>query len=491
MRVTFRNKTFIAICNFHSRSIVKDAGFGWNPFLHKWYTHSHSIAARLREYCDDTAKKELARVSITQTPWAGAIESPLRTTLFPFQEKAIRWAIERNKSYLGLDPGLGKTICAVAIARMLAIPTVYICPPFLVKNVQNEWNTRSDWDSSFYIFPDSKLISDKSRKLLNEFLNRNPSKEKLLIVDEAHRFKNPTAKRTAVLLQKVMGHFSRVVFMSGTPMPNRPMELFSILDAAAPDTIDFMTRHQFGVKYCQAHQNQYGWDYTGAQNVPELAERVKKTFLLRIKKKDVLPELPPKIESIIFLNGKLPSKIFEMDRKVLATHSPEDLMKGEIGEEHIASYRRELGILKVESTAVYLQSLLEETDEKILVFAIHKEPIAELARELAAYDPLVITGAVGVGTRQEIVDKFQTQEAHRILILNIQSGGTGFNLTMANRVVFLEFAWTDADNQQASDRAHRIGQRDSVLVNYMVYENSVDRKVLEVALKKRKLGESV
>src|SRR5690606_36049177 len=127
----------------------------------------------------------------------------------------------------------------------------------------------------------------------------------------------------------------------------------------------------------------------------------------------------------------------------------------------------------------------EETHENILLFAIHKATVAGLAEKLKEYKPLVITGDVHEDKRQDLVNTFQASKAHRVFNGNIQACGVGFTLTKATRVLFVEFSWVDGDNQQASDRAHRIGQNQSVLVQYVVLKDSFDRTHMEVLLKKR------
>ncbi len=270
-----------------------------------------------------------------------------------------------------------------------------------------------------------------------------------------------------------------------------------------------MTKTQFGYKYCQLTETRFGWDFSGASNMEELNQRVVGPFMLRQRKKDVLKDLPPisyhtlpvlkelpeKLEEMVILNTDMPAKVAKLETELLRIHSPEDLMKQSIAAKisvegealHLATYRRELGLAKVKESVKFLRGLLEDSEESILVFAIHKAVIAALAEALKDYHPFVVTGETPMNLRHECVKQFQEDETRRVFIGNIQACGTGFTLTKATRVVFTEFAWTPADNTQAADRAHRIGQTEPVLVQYLVFKNSVDRAVLETIFNKQRV----
>lgn len=495
MVVTFHNNRFECTCAFEERLVPKQNGFKWDTDRKKWYAVDVAVAARLRKHFDPVATNEIERTELKSKPWTGLLSYPKGLTPYNFQLDAVRFALSRNRSYLGMDAGLGKTIVAAIMHDTLKEFTVYICPPFLVENTKEEfkkWSPRLH--ENVLVVADSRVAKPATKKEILDVIawGRDKKVPVNLIVDEAHRFKNSDAHRTRAVFG--LTHlFSRVTFMSGTPMPNRPIELFPVLDRLAPETIDYMTKFQYGEKYCQLHQNQFGWDFTGASNVKDLAARVIGTFMLRMKKMDVLKELPPKIEEVVILSDDMPAKVGAVDHKLLKMYSPEDLMKHSLSIRindgdplHLMTYRRELGLAKVPSAAKYIKGLLEDSDESILIFAIHKDTIAKLAEELHAFSPFVITGDTPMTKRHEYVKDFQGAPLRRVFIGNIQSCGTGFTLTKATRVVFVEYSWVPGDNSQASDRVHRIGQTEPVLCQYLVFKNSCDRAVLETLLSKQK-----
>jgi SWI/SNF-related matrix-associated actin-dependent regulator 1 of chromatin subfamily A len=503
IRLTFKRGRFLCRCDFVSREIPKDAGFSWDAVARRWYTETPRVAAKLREHADDEARKEIDRLLLRNSPWLSPLPYPSHLKPYPFQLEAARFALARNRSYLGLDPGLGKTPTAAIVANALAIPTVVICPPFLTRNTQAEFEKWSTWkpkivrlesglglvkglqeSANILIVPDSLLTKLPVQGVISGIAKSHP--QALLVVDEAHRYKTPDAQRTRALFETIAPQFSRQVFLSGTPMPNRPIELYPVLANAAPETINFRNRHKYALRYCAAKHDGFGWDYSGHSNLPELREKVIGTFMLRMKKKDVMKELPPKTEEIVVI-GDRPAKLIALEEKILAAHSPADLVAHQVTSDHIASYRRELGLLKMKSSLDFIRSLLDEGEESLLVFAYHKDVIAALETKLGKYRPLVITGATPNAKRHEIVKTFQEDADRRLFIGNYQAAGVGLTLTKATRVVFVEIPWVPAELEQASDRAHRIGQRDHVFVQLLVFANSLDRAVVETILSKRKV----
>lgn len=357
------------------------------------------------------------------------------------------------------------------------------------------------------IVPDSLLARAGVVAALVAYCDAWPVADSLLVVDEAHRFCRGKSKRSTALYDELAPKFGRRVYMSGTPMPNRPMELYPLLSREAPDTIDFMDVWAYGRHYCAGYRKRIGWDanrgeprmswdFSGASNVPELRARVQGTrwpFMLRLRKE--LLGLPPKIEEVFIISADMSPKLARLDKAVAKAYGDggDDAMRARLtaaaavetgGELHTMTYRRLLGVEKVKPSAEYIRALLEETTESILVFAYHKEVVLELGKALAAFEPYIISGDTPKAKRQEMVDDFQASKTRRLVVGNYHAMGVGFTMTKATRVIFVEFDWVPGVNDQAGDRAHRIGQTKSVLVQYVVYKNSIDKRVLEAVLTK-------
>ncbi len=509
MLVTYDGNLFVARCTREERHIARAAGFVWHGESKYLVTSSAEVASRLRQYADVETEEQIQNSFIAVKPWAGLIPHRPELTPLPFQPGAARFALERNRSYLALDPGLGKTIVTALIMNALSTPYVQsfvvVVPPFLALNTREEFRKWLCWDATIHIYgdpepvyagglrpvhqilivPDS-MVGDPlgARSALYALIEKLGREGATLFVDEAHRYKNMEAQRTQGLFI-IARYFKRVVFLSGTPMPNRPMELYAILSKFAPETIDFKSERDYGLHYCAGYFDGFGYDFRGASNIRELAAKVRGLFMLRLRKKDVLRDLPDKTEELIFIAEDVPAKMAVVDKQMLKEHSPEDLMRGKLGSPHLSTYRRKLGVAKAPLAVAYIKELLADTDEAILIFAEHTEVIERLAKGLAKYKPVVITGKVNKNIRNGLVLDFQRDKTKRVFIGNIKACGVGFTITKATRVVFAEFSWVPGDNDQAADRTHRIGQKDHVLVQYLVFKNSFDRTVMETNLKKR------
>jgi SNF2 family DNA or RNA helicase len=202
--------------------------------------------------------KKPKRPSTSKTPEASPHTFwPAELTPLPHQLEAVEWATSRDKSYLAADPGLGKTIMAAIIQNRLGLYAFYVCPPFLVSNTESEFKK---WGmvTPPIVLPDSMLTKPLQLERFRVLLKSTKKHERILFVDEAHRFKNLKADRTKFLFTHYVSQFDKVVFMSGTPMPNsRPMELWPALRAGAPDVFGY-NFFNFALKYCGAFKGPFG-----------------------------------------------------------------------------------------------------------------------------------------------------------------------------------------------------------------------------------------
>jgi SWI/SNF-related matrix-associated actin-dependent regulator 1 of chromatin subfamily A len=510
VKLFFDGKSFFVECTFDERFLPSAAKFTWDVVKKKWTTKEISKAVKLSDYAAPCAKKELEKNTI-QIKDVGETPFPEKLSPREYQLKAAKFLAARNRAYANMEPGTGKSIVAALVINYLnsflkhAHKTLYICPPFLIENMKKEFekwvighhkiSTLSEnYGTNVLLIPDSMIGKKEVQNLIKDFAK---SFECTVFYDEAHRIKELSSARSKAFYGQILPIFTRAYLMSGTAMPNRPMELFAPLSYLAPECIGFKNKFEYGRRYCAGHQGRFGWDFTGASNLDELRENMK-PFMLTIKKQDVLKELPAKTEELVLVGEKLPQKLAALDKEILNTYSPRDLMKSSIAlrmnkgssELHIATYRKELGIAKVGHVRNFIEHLLESTKESLLVFAIHKEVIAKLKNELDDYKPLVITGDTPMQERSKIVNAFQKGES-RIFIGNIQASGTGFTMTKASRVVFAESSWVPAENLQAMDRAHRIGQNENVLVHYLVFKHSVDATVMQAVLSKKEITERI
>jgi SWI/SNF-related matrix-associated actin-dependent regulator 1 of chromatin subfamily A len=519
---------------------MKNAGWKFNT-RDGLFTTNLKSASLLRDHADDRAKKIIERAFIRFTPWQGALTPPKGLSFLPFQSGAARFSLSRSRSCLALSPGLGKTIVAAIIARAMGVRTLIVCPPFLTLNTLEEFekwapNLHSkildnvDWVvPDVLIVPDSQVANPYVRSYIRMF------RPELFIGDEWHRFKTDTAQRSKAVygfrdnrrkVKYVPGildgkHLQKIVLMSGTIMPNRPMELFPMLSKCAGEYINFMKKEAFGMRYCAGFPVKdewsgkvFGYDFTGCdeKEFKRLMKCVKTDVLIHKENKTIVTNnfsgfmlrlnksilgLPKLTEEIVVLGEDMPKTLKGMDAEMLRKYSPKDLIKlrmkqlmGQADSEediHLMTYRRMLGEYKVKPACEFIKSILEETEENHLVVAIHKEVVRAVEERLSAFNPMVITGDTPSMKRQRIVKEYQNSKNRRVMLGNLDAIGIGFTMTKVHRIPLIEYDWSPGKNRQVIDRAHRYGLKHELLAQYLCFRNSLDRRTIETLLYKEKI----
>lgn len=492
------------------------------PDIRKWEligddacrTKDFKAAARFWQYASDKAGKVLNRAIVKLYP---APSQPLPLFLDPHQVEGVDWILTRSRSYLAHAPGAGKTCEAVIASLWCEKPgtTLFIVPPNLTVNWAREielWLERTEmaafnfggfaavsivpeskdqdytgWRSDFIICPDSMLAKDWVLDGLALL------KFKFVAVDEASRFKDSKAERTIALFggklksgRKVPGLIYdayHTVLLDGSPMPNRPMELWAPTFAMSPETIDYMDQTAFGFKYCGPKINNYGkWEFKFESNGAELRERLQRKFM------HVVPEErlnhPERKRSMLYMSKDVRSLKHRNWEKQNLDSVNYDNISEETNQGELASFRQELGLRKVPWIVQYVHNRLESKNESILLFAWHREVVEQLHLNLYKYKPGLVYGGTTDAYREHVFAQFQSG-AMKLLILNIASGGRGHNLQRADRVIFGEFSWTDELNKQAEKRASRKGNdKATVRCDYIVCPDSMDERILKSVFRK-------
>lgn len=418
---------------------------------------------------------------------------------FPFQEVGIKFLANRRSALLADEQGLGKTIqAALAVKELKARKVLVVCPAGLKLNWKRELEKWLGGEHKIQVLSGrldkvqqaTDIVIVNYDLLVGELMLAQLLKLSFAvgIFDEAHYMKTRSARRTKAVFLKG-GLASRCVykwFLTGTPVLNRPVELYPMLKACAPEVLDpFLSFEQFARRYCGGHFDGFQFIAKGATNIAELNVALTKNFMLRRLKKDVLKELPDKMYQIIDVEAKdaktkkLVEKEFNWSKQDVAYQK--DLATG--GAE-LALLRHELAREKIPAAIAHIKDLLEE-NEKVVVFAYHKDVIHSLMEGLAEFRPARITGDTLAANRQRSVDAFQTDPKIRVFIGQIQAAGTGITLTAASTVVFVETSWVPGEIAQAEDRCHRIGQKDSVLVQFLVFSGTFEEHQLRTVVDKK------
>lgn len=429
-------------------------------------------------------------------------------SLFPYQIEGKNFLLKPGNKILADEMGLGKTIQAVAYMREEKIKSaIIICPAFLTE----VW--RIEIEKWFPSHPLMQIIDNGRNIIFGKIIiasyefSTDPGihsqllklpKVDCLIMDEAHYLKNVHALRTRHVLgtKDIKGIFSRakkLIFLTGTPTPNNASEIYPLLKRAHPEAMAEYKFRTFAREFCYMRPSRNGERPTGFRNEEKLQELYAPVFLRRLKK-DVLKDLPEKQYQIIPIapNAKMKKLIREeigYNAKVLQKfyewqNSPFPDAKPPKELQALARARHEMGISKIPFIHEMAENDLAEV-KKLFIVAYHKTVIYELAKRLAKYDPIVATGDDPAKGRVALAEDFQTNPKKRVFIGQLKAVGMGLTLTSASLCIFAEPWFVPGDIDQAIDRLHRIGQRDSVLAKFPLVEGSLDETILQTAFKKQ------
>jgi SWI/SNF-related matrix-associated actin-dependent regulator 1 of chromatin subfamily A len=416
--------------------------------------------------------------------------------------------------------GLGKTIQAIGVIN--AVPSIQsvliICPASLKLNWCRElekWLVRPRTIGIVNgSFPAVDIIILNYEQVAKYRSIIDSREWHMLCVDETHYLKNPKAQRTHAVfgsrdMTAIKAH--RQLYLSGTPLLNRPSELWTLVHALDPEGLGRNWRY-FHNRYCGPSR---GWqgrtDYKGASHLDELQARLRASIMVRRMKEDVLKELPAKRRQVITLQPRSVTErdaiaiesrvVAEQDAKVAALRSEVErlsqdrasqayidavaaLRKGEaVAFTETSRVRHEVALSKVPQVIEHIVNCLE-SDEKLVVFTHHHDVTDQIAAALGEFGVLQADGRDSNEARQAAVDAFQRNASKRVIVCGMQSMAEGHTLTASSHVVFAELDWTPGKLAQAEDRLHRIGQHDSVLVQHIVLDGSLDGRMAELIVEK-------
>lgn len=434
-------------------------------------------------------------------------------TLRPYQEQGLAWLIDVCDKGVGGcladDMGLGKTVQVLALHLHRGGPTLVVCPTSLLGNWEREAAKFAPAARvRRYHGPNRTLEELEPGDLILTTYGVIRSDAELLgaldwdvvIADEAQQAKNPHS-RTAKSLRQIPA--TARIALTGTPVENRLAELWSIFDWAVPRL--FRPLEEFNREFAIPIERD------GSETATRKLHRTIKPYFLRRRKSDpgIAPELPPKTErnvvvplteeQISLYKATTAETLFDIaENDGITRHGLVLKLLTALKQitNHPAHYLGESGPLPGRSgklTALdELVDLAAEQDEPILVFTQYVAMGDLLVEHLRSRGVEVgfLHGGQTVGARQDLVDRFQAADLP-VLILSLRAGGTGLNLTAAGHVVHFDRWWNPAVEDQATDRAHRIGQQKSVTVHRLITQGTVEDRVAELLDEKRALADRV
>jgi SWI/SNF-related matrix-associated actin-dependent regulator 1 of chromatin subfamily A len=444
-----------------------------------------------------------------------------------YQLKALAF-LEDGGSYLALEQGLGKSRIMIEFAKRQNARRILVFCPASVRlaweaEIPKWWadapptvlvNRPSDLErrEGFFIISYGLMSRNRGRfsSKKGEFTDAidkmvcRLGRYSLAYCDEAHALKNGGAARTKSIYGDVSKYVKRMIAASGTPAPNHAGELYTALRALSPEKLQLfggrvVSQIQFEDAFCKVDTKWFGGRairvIVGSQSIPQLRERLD-GFLLRMTKKQVLPELPP----LEFITVPIEPSIRGVDVDVIKRFdnileqgmTDEEVLHtlGDFHENDISRLRAALGVAKVEAAIKYLIDFLGDIDtrSKIVVWAQHHVVIDKLFERLGDFRPVKIDGRSAPKDRKAAVETFLNNDRCRVFIGNIVAAGTGLTLIgpkcNCSDCFFVESSYTPGENLQAAARIHRLGQQDGVLARVFTARRTIDDRIQAIIARK-------
>lgn len=413
------------------------------------------------------------------------------------QKEAIQKLVENKKYILADDMGLGKTTSTIIAALETGAKKVLIiCPATLKINWKREIENYSD--RPIFISEGKTFSTEHDFVIINYDIIKNfhDTKKKdesqvisanfdLVVVDEAHYIKNPTAQRTK-LINDIAKGVDRLWLLTGTPMTSRPMDYFNLLSLVdSPVSKNWMA---YAIRYCAGYQFNAGgrkiWNVTGASNLEELRDRTAGLTLRRLKE-NVL-DLPDKIITPVYL--RLKSKMYE---EIMGEYydwydkNPEESKSLTVQFTKLTKIRQVIADEKISQTIELAENIIEQ-GKKVIIFCNFTDSLNKICEHFGKA-AVKVDGSMSKPQRQHSVDSFQDSEKIKVFVGNIKAAGVGITLTAAEAVIMNDLSFLPSDHAQAEDRAYRYGQKNNVLVYYPIFENSIEGIIYDILNNKKQV----
>ena len=437
------------------------------------------------------------------------VEYPkLNATLRDYQKYGYKWLKYLTDNNLGAcladDMGLGKTLQAIVLISKIhkekKKKSMVIMPKSLIYNWENEIKRFSPKlkvgvyygiNRDFSSLKKADVILTTYGTIRNDIENLLEQKFDLLVLDESQNIKNINSQTTkAVLLLNA----KKRVALSGTPIENNLLELYSLFRFLNPEM--FGSVQEFTNDYIVPIQK-----YSDTSTIEELRKKIY-PFLLRRVKKEVLADLPDKIEKLVYVDMNDEHRRFYEERRkyYYSLLEKNTLSQGNFDKffvlqainelRHIVS-SPELESKKIISSKkeVLIENVIEaiENNHKVLVFVNYLSSIESICDSLKENKIKYLKMTGQTKDRQNLVDKFQNDSRYKVFVMTLKTGGVGLNLVSADTIFIYDPWWNTTVENQAIDRAYRLGQDKTVFAYKMIMRNTIEEKILKLQEMKNKL----
>lgn len=423
-----------------------------------------------------------------------------------YQIEALAYALEKG-SFINADQmGLGKTFESIIYTEYInAFPCLIIVPASVkynwkekyeeivgpkrsvavIESVENKKHTNS-WGADVVIINYDIIGKKQGKGATVKFDQLISIKWEMVICDEAHFLKNETAQRSKAAEKIIKRSKGIVQLLTGTPTMSKPVEIWNLLKLIDKHRLIAEDKREFDERYCNGHQTHFGWDNSGATNLLELNDKLRKVCLLRREKDEVL-ELPLVTKTIIntpISNSKEYQKASDNIIKYIEETKGEEAADKAMNAEALVTLST-LRQLVIDGKMKAIESYLSDWKvggEKLVIFGIHTEPLKQLAEKFKS--PILIGGLSAI-KKQGIIKEWISND-HPFLFANITTAGTGVDglQKVCSNMLFLELPWTPAELDQAISRLERSGQENHITVKFLLNRDTIDMDMYEMLSEK-------
>lgn len=503
---------------------VQRGGLEWVTAAHGKPGYLPFAALPWAEFADESAQLRLEpllaeyRASFALDDPGDPLWLPDGEHLMPFQAAGVRYALRRPHALIADPMGLGKTVQALAVCNATEAQRILVvCPAAITR----QWrNAAMRWlrplrmcatngvatVSGPHVHPTARtvIVSYDRAKQPTVSAALGAAEWDAVILDEAHYLRNHSSARTKHILGSwaagrhpgILGRARRVIALTGTPLPNRPLEIYGLARALDWESIDFMSFDAFKEAFnkyeiVQVTKKDGTVAFARSESVARLEElqaRLRCGFMVRRDKTAAAPQMPAKIYDVLDVGSRQLEVLVQQERLLDIDVDHLDTLTFE-QQTAVAAIRREMGLEMAEAARDVIEDMIE-SDGKIVVFCWHLDVVAKLADMFAHHKPEIVIGQHSASQREAAVKAFVENPECRLFIGNIQAAGTGIDglQRAACSLVILEPSWVPAENEQAIDRLHRVGQVNPVLARFLVAEGSISARIIRRAVEKARVA---
>ena len=516
------------------KSLVREHGMDFStsastPSMAVLFTKEPYCAASFAEHATERARASMKGIlDEIQLSWASTSGShywePPDHELWPFQRADLDYVLRRKHTLVGDQPGLGKTPVGICAANeMGAKHVLVICPA----NIRRQWARRiREWSRKSFEHGFNCIVHTISSgrrgvaptddtypatwNIVSYDLARTPAigsalarqHYDLLILDEAHYLKTIDAKRTRAVFgggedrkfSAIASRCGAVLALTGTPLPNRPREAYTLARGLCFDAIDWLSEDAFSERFNpsvviegeRADGSAYRYVDERSGRHGELQNRLRANFMVRHLKWEVMSQLQLPAYDLIQVEetGAVKQALAAERMLDIDPDTLEGANAAILG--HVAVVRHQMGLAIAPQVVDYVNMLMDGGEEKLTIFGWHIDVLDILQKGLARHGVVRIDGRDSGASKEAKVQRFVRDRSVGICLGNIQAMGIGTDglQEVSSHALIVEPDWVPGNNQQAADRLDRGGQRGKVQVDLFVAPGSIAERILASSLKK-------